>query len=121
MAIWIILFAISANGKIFVLSDIHYDIAYNSSYNSSYLCHSKPLYNHSIIPIPTIDPPNSIQINCDTSPQFLSEILSKMQQADPNPDFIVILGDNIAHFTINLTQEDGLFNKSYNIQKVKES
>ena len=44
-----------------------------------------------------------------------------MQEIDPNPEFILILGDDIAHYTISLIEDQQNYNVSYNSKLIQQS
>lgn len=83
-----------ALGKFFILSDIHYDIEYDPNSNSTSSCHSDSNSLNSS--------PSYVQSFCDSSYSLILSTLSQMQVIDPNPEFILITGDLLAHSTMNL-------------------
>ena len=110
-----------ALSKFFVISDLHYDIAYKANYNSSYFCHEVGFYGSNTTPEPTSDIEPFIRPYCDSSFSLVNSALSKMFEIDPNPEFILLTGDLIAHYTSALLQQDGKFNPVYNSLLIKQS
>ena len=105
----------------FVISDLHYDIAYQGNYNETYLCHSQQIQGYNIIPVPTDDIQNVVRPYCDSSLALITKAFQEMQSIDSSPEFILILGDTIGHYTTALLQPDGTYNPDIDINLVKQS
>lgn len=112
------LLASLAEGSFFVISDLHYDILYKDDYNQTYYCHNhtgaKP------------NPPTSniqpvLRAGCDSSLAFINHSLSTLYSINPDPDFILILGDFIGHFTSNYISESGILNQTLNQELIRQS
>ena len=110
-----------SQSKFFILSDLHYDIAFEPYYNKTYNCHSLKVNTIPLSPVPSFSVPQWIQPGCDSSFSFLFRTVSKMQEIDPNPEFILILGDDIAHYTISLIEDQQNYNVSYNSKLIQQS
>ncbi|OMJ66624.1 hypothetical protein SteCoe_36471 [Stentor coeruleus] len=108
-------------GKFFVITDLHYDIGYNSSYNSTYYCHSMSILNQTLPPSPSADIQPVIRPFCDSSLNIINITLQQMQSVDPNPEFIMVTGDSIGHFTTSFISSNGDFNPLENIELFKKS
>lgn len=110
------LHSVTSSSNFFVISDLHYDIAYESDYDSTYLCHKVGLHNYDLNPVPTSEIQSLARNKCDSSLSLIESALSKMTQINPNPEFIIMTGDLIAHFTMDLLKEDGTYDYNYNKQ-----
>jgi sphingomyelin phosphodiesterase acid-like 3 len=115
------LLLVLATSNFFVISDLHYDIAYQGNYNSSFICHSVGFYTSDIWPVPTNDVQNFSRPFCDSSMELLESAVAEMFQIDENPEFILLTGDIVAHYTSALLKENKEFDPVYNIQLVQES
>ena len=105
----------------FILSDIHFDIAYKANYNSSYYCHSVLIKGQTTIPEETLDIQALSRPFCDSSLELVESSLSEMQRIDSDPEFILITGDLIAHYTSTILTSTGSFSPSYSQSLVQES
>jgi predicted phosphodiesterase len=110
-----------ALSSFFVISDIHYDIAFKADYNSTYFCHEVGYYGSNLIPEPTSDIESFIRPYCDSSFSLIDSALKQMSKIDPDPEFILLTGDLIAHYTSALLQQDGKYNPIYNSLLIKQS
>ena len=107
--------------RFFVVTDLHYDIAYQSNYNSTYLCHSQGIVKYPETPVPTTDIQEVARPFCDSSLLLIEKALTAMQSVDLTPDFILITGDTIGHFTSSLLQANGDYNPDLNIKLILQS
>lgn len=115
LALLLALFPLAlGRSNFFVLTDLHYDIAYEPNYNSSYFCHKVGGHEYPMDPVPTPDIQPLARFSCDSSFYLVESAISKMSQVDPNPDFIIITGDIIAHSTMDILKEDGTYDRNYN-------
>ena len=105
----------------FVISDLHYDIDYQGNYNETYLCHSELIKGHNFVPVPTDNIQNIVRPYCDSSLLLMVKLFQEMQSIDSSPEFILILGDTIGHYTTALLQPDGTYNPDIDINLVKQS
>lgn len=96
-------------GKFFILSDIHYDIEYDPNSNSTSSCHND---SKSFSPSQ-----NYVQSYCDSSYSLILSTLLQMQSIDPNPEFILLTGDLLAHSTMKL-EVNGVLDPERNKQIV---
>jgi hypothetical protein len=93
--------------KFFVVSDLHYDVFYNQSYNQTSQCHV--LSTKGVPGNITENVQPVVRPGCDSSLELIRQTIKTMSFIDPNPDFILVLGDSIGHFTrlceiINLSE-----------------
>lgn len=105
----------------FVISDLHYDIAYQSNYGSSSLCHSVGIEGKTILPVMTNLTEPIGRYSCDSSLKLVNLTIQKMQEVNYNPDFIVVLGDHIAHYTASLLNKDGIYDANADRKLVRDS
>lgn len=106
--------SVTARSEFFVITDLHYDIGYDADYNSTYLCHKVGIHDYDLNPVPTSDIQSLGRYKCDSSQSLIESALSKMTEINPDPEFIIMTGDLIAHFTMNLLKEDGTYDYNYN-------
>jgi sphingomyelin phosphodiesterase acid-like 3 len=102
----------------FVISDIHYDILYSPYHDSIQDCHTLPVSllkdaYYYIGPAPGVQPIG--RFRCDSSLNLLNSAFFSMSSINPNPDFILILGDFIAHNTMYVPNAQGRRDLNYNI------
>lgn len=110
----------SSDLSFFAISDLHYDISYSPNYNYEYLCHKLPTQNtRSSQPFPTTDIQQIARFKCDSSYHLLCSTFYSMSMLNPNPDFILILGDSIAHSTMYMLNNTLHYNTDYNQQLVR--
>lgn len=124
LGLWIALIGIVAGeSRFFVLSDLHYDIAYKDNFNSSSFCHSVQVSHqtHISAPAPTTDIQPFGRFLCDAPLKLISSSFQAMQNIDSNPEFILILGDSIGHYTMELLNDQGYLDFEYNKRLVQES
>lgn len=108
-------------GNFYVISDIHLDIAYEPDYNSSYYCHSVLIQGQTSVPVKTENIQTLTRPLCDSSFNIVNSTLAKMQEVDPDPDFILITGDFIAHYTSAILTSSGSYSPSYAQLLVQET
>lgn len=108
----------------FVISDIHYDILYSPYYEPIQDCHNSPVSllktTFSYIE-PASDAQPTGRFRCDSSLNLLSSAFYSMSSINPNPDFILILGDFIAHNTMYVVNPQGMRDFNYNIELLQLS
>lgn len=109
------------SGGYFVLTDIHYDIVYDENYNETYFCQSLSYSEGKLNPEPTTNTQPLVRPGCDSSLALVNATFSQMSEINPNPEFIIILGDSIGHFTSSLITSEGYMNKTLNMDLVKQS
>jgi len=86
----LILVFLKAQAKeFFVLSDIHYNIGFET--NLTFPCQ---------VPSGALG-----KLRCDTPKEVIESTLTYMQSLNPNPEFIVVLGDSLSHYTLSLSKE----------------
>jgi len=95
----------------FVVTDIHYDIAYQQNYSYPYLCHSVGIDGEKFNPVPTNDTAPLGRYYCDSPLTLAALTFQQMKAVNPNPDFILLLGDSVAHFTSTLLNQQGVYDK----------
>lgn len=108
-------------GNFFVISDVHLDIAYEPDYNSSYYCHSVLIQGQTSVPVKTQNIQTLTRPFCDSSYNVVNSALAKMQDIDSDPDFILITGDFIAHYTSSILAPGGSYSPSYAQALVQET
>lgn len=127
VVLWISLVTYAkGDNKFFVLSDIHYDIAYKDNFNSSTYCHSIQItqiaqQNLNVAPATTTDVQPLGRFLCDTPLKLISSSFEAMQKVESDPEFILILGDSIGHYTMELLNDQGYLDFDYNKRLVQES
>jgi sphingomyelin phosphodiesterase acid-like 3 len=110
-----------ALGKFFVVSDLHYDIGYEPDYNETYYCHSRKYLGQKTTPVPTANLQPLVRPRCDSSLGLIETAFSQMKFVDPSPDFILVTGDTIGHFTSTFYTPDGTYDPLYNMFLLKQS
>lgn len=105
----------------FIVTDLHYDIAYKSNYNSTFFCHSQKLQGYPETPVPTTDIQEVARPLCDSSFTLLNITFNTMKSINAFPDFILLTGDSIGHFTSSLLQPNGDYNPQINLQLLKQT
>ncbi|CAG9323798.1 unnamed protein product [Blepharisma stoltei] len=108
--------SLKVKGNFFVLTDLHYDIAYEPNYSSKSYCHSIALSEGPAILEKSIDKAISGRYYCDSPIDLINKVAWKMKEIDSIPDFILILGDHLAHHTMELFAESG----NLNLEETKE-
>lgn len=106
----ILLYILSiAQGKFFIVSDLHYDIDFTLNRTSKNSCVSDyKVSNTSRSPF---------ELYCDSSYSLIESTLIQMVSVDPNPEFILLTGDLIAHNTMTITL-DGVLDPDRNKQYI---
>lgn len=105
----------------FIISDIHLDIAFKSNYNSTYYCHSVLIQGQTTTPKETSDIQPLTRPFCDSSFNLVESSLSEMQSIDSDPEFILITGDFVAHYTSSILTSSGSFSPTYSQTLVQET
>lgn len=115
------LIGLVVNGKFFAISDLHYDIFYDGRFNETYRCHERKTNYDKGDKIPTDDVRIVVRENCDCSLEMISVALQQMKIVEPEPEFILVLGDIVGHFTSSYLNEDGEYNAEYTIKLIEQT
>lgn len=116
-----LLLIVLANFNFFVLSDLHYDVAYMNNYDKNSFCHSVSQLNFLEEPHITDDLKPMGRYHCDSPFELIEESIRKMTEIDNDPEFILILGDVLAHFTMELLDSKHEIDRSKNKILVKNT
>jgi sphingomyelin phosphodiesterase acid-like 3 len=108
----LLLISVAAARDFFVVSDPHLDIFYNDTAPVQNHCHSDS----------TSEPAKSLgRSGCDSSEKLLRSTLKHMREVQADPEFIVVTGDIVGHYTYDMLTEDGRIDKAYNRRMVQRT
>ena len=110
-----LIFFPTALANYFILTDLHFDIAYNGSYNQTYVYQKLAYLSHNQTTVPTENVQPLVRPFCDSSLALINSTLLAMVEIDPNPEFILVLGDSIGHYTSRLIQPNGVYNSTQDV------
>ena len=117
---WLCVFAKASS--FFVLSDLHFDILYKPDYSEESKCHEVGIRGYrEPNPLPSTDLKPLGRYKCDPPLALIESTIGKLKQIDAEPDFIIVTGDFLGHFTSSSLSPDGVFDFEYNKALIVES
>jgi predicted phosphodiesterase len=107
-----LLIATAAAREFFMVTDLHLDIFYDETASMTSQCHRS---NRTVSARPLG------RAGCDSPEQLVRSTLQQMQSQQKSPEFIIVTGDLVGHFTYSMLTEDGKVDTDYNKLKVQET
>lgn len=86
------------------ISDIHLDLFYNSTSPVAYLCRNPLNPNETLNSTADVKPYG--RQGCDSPLKLVLTVLDHMEKANPNPKFIIFLGDLVGHDILGYIKTD---------------
>lgn len=106
------MFAIAAAREFFVMSDLHLDLFYDDTAPVSNKCHS----DQSTAPAQILG-----RVGCDSPLKLIRSALKQMQNLNPDPEFIIVTGDVVGHYTYDMPTVEGRIDKAFNRRMVQQT
>lgn len=111
--------SLAADLKFFVFSDIHVDILYKENYSKEFQCHQESIKpDLDVHPTPTDDIKPIGRFGCDPPIRLIESAFNYAKSINKDPDFIIITGDFIGHYTAIILTDSNQYLPLYNMEMI---
>jgi len=107
-----LLLAAASAREFFVISDLHLDLFYDATAPQANKCHASGS---------STEPKILGRQGCDSPELLIRSTLKQMQDVKSDPEFIILTGDIVGHYTYDTPTDEGRVDKAYDKRLVQQT